>query len=390
MSRTTIPLVYPHEGDYDCTLHVRLSCVDEKARIYYTVDNGVTTTGSKEFIYENGVIPLKAVPGEEIIYTIRALAVSDGLEPSKVVEYRYRITSKPVGEYTVEVLRERTEKVCGVIRILDYDTDKMYLLVGSKSALLIDGGVESKGDLLSLCEDLVGTEIPIAMFIGHAHLDHYGQAGNFIEAGKTVYMSHKDFGCIAKLHMPSPVDDVKSFADVQDGDIYDLGNCTLRAYCVPGHTPASMVLIDECTGDVYSSDAFGSARRHVPDSLFMQLGDEECALDAYLAAVESFVARTSGKLGTMFTGHSDEPIPANEYLALLIDTLKDAIDKGDDALIPSVRSQEESVGSGCIAALGNYRMDPIWTMINVMYIYAADARKNPPVFAKGFNPAGGL
>lgn len=70
----------------------------------------------------------------------------------------------------------------------------------------------------------------------------------------------------------------------------DLGNAKLDVYTIPGHTPGGIVLLDEYTGDLFSSDEFGSNRRYVPDSAWLQISDysiESCLRRAIQKAIRN-------------------------------------------------------------------------------------------------------
>ena len=79
-------------------------------------------------------------------------------------------------------LRESSDTVAGLIRIEDFDLDRMYLIIGQKRAALIDAGWDYDGDLPALCHALTGG-LPVDLLIAHGHPDHIAQAENFIEYG---------------------------------------------------------------------------------------------------------------------------------------------------------------------------------------------------------------
>ena len=150
-----------------------------------------------------------------------------------------------------------------------------YLVVGEKYALLIDT-ILGFGDLKSYCETL--TDKPIKVVNTHAHQDHFG--GNF--HFDSCYMHSRDI----KYFLDNPeftkeqiADSLKNFmgdenkdlidandgnfADVHnikvypinDGDVFDLGDRQLEVVEVGGHTPGTVILIDNKTRIAYSGDA---------------------------------------------------------------------------------------------------------------------------------------
>lgn len=385
MRKTAIPTVYPREGVYTTPIHIMLSCADADARIHYTLDGSEPTMDSPVFIKENGLIPLGGGAGKDTTYVVRAFAEKDGLEKSRVIDLKYRFIMYPETEYYHEILREPTEDTAGIIRLYDFDQEKLYLIIGTKRAILVDGGVSDKGYLPGFCDELVGGKVPVDLFIGHGHYDHYAQAENFAKSGKKVYMSHLDIPIMR--HMGGPGSNIKDsdITDVSEGDIIDLGNTSLRVYHIPGHSPGGMVLLDEKTGDLFASDAFGHNRRYQPDTLYMHLGGAECALESCLRVTEDFMSKTKGKLTRLFTGHNDDVVDANQQLDILCKLYRKALDLGEDSLEPTIRSKEESIGSGTVVMYGDYRIDPIWNGANVKYIYDADAKADPPKYVKGYD-----
>lgn len=381
MSKTAIPSVFPAEGVFEfSTIHVDLSSATPGARVHYTLDGSEPTMDSPVYIRAEGLLPLRGEHGADIRHTLRAFAEADGREPSPVVTFTYRFCCPVNGTYRHQLLREPTADAAGLIRIEDFDLDKMYLLVGTERALLIDAGWDETGDLPGLCRELSGG-LPVDLAVAHGHPDHIGQVKAFLEAGSTVYLPHADREAIASFGLDVPVERT---LDIVDGISLSLGNTVLRVYGVPGHTPGEVVLLDEGTGDLFSSDAFGNNRRYVPDTAWLQLS--ECSLESSLQGLERFLKATKGTLRRIFTGHNDEILDAEAYLAALQTALRRAVERGEDALVPSLRSAAESFGSGSAAIEGDWRIDPIWAGANLRFLREADRLAVPPRYARGFNP----
>lgn len=381
MSKTAIPSVFPAEGVFEfSTIHVDFSSATPGARVHYTLDGSEPTMDSPVYIRAEGLLPLRGEHGADIRHTLRAFAEADGREPSPVVTFTYRFCCPVNGTYRHQLLREPTADAAGLIRIEDFDLDKMYLLVGTERALLIDAGWDETGDLPGLCRELSGG-LPVDLAVAHGHPDHIGQVKAFLEAGSIVYLPHADREAIASFGLDVPVERT---LDIVDGISLSLGNTVLRVYGVPGHTPGEVVLLDEGTGDLFSSDAFGSNRRYVPDTAWLQLS--ECSLESSLQGLERFLKATKGTLRRIFTGHNDEILDAEAYLAALQTALRRAVERGEDALVPSLRSAAESFGSGSAAIEGDWRIDPIWAGANLRFLREADRLAVPPRYARGFNP----
>lgn len=172
--------------------------------------------------------------------------------------------------------------------------------------------------------------------------------------------------------------------DLKDGMRFDLGGTVLQIYATPGHTPGSVVILDENTGDLFASDSFGSNRREIPDSAWLQLSGY--SLESCLRSLEAFLDAAGNKCKRIFTGHNAEMMDAQQYLSTLRKAMHNAVDNGAACLFPSLRSAAESFGSGSIAVEGDWRHDPIWAAANLQFLYDTDTQQDPPRYAPGFDP----
>jgi hydroxyacylglutathione hydrolase len=123
------------------------------------------------------------------------------------------------------------------------DNAAMYLVEGTRKAMLIDTGTRVK-NLDSIVRRI--TKKPLTVVITHAHGDH---AGN-IKFFKEIWMHPADTVLMAryrgKVHF------------VREGDVFDLGGTQIEVSHMPAHTPGSIVLLDRKAGNCYSGDAFGA------------------------------------------------------------------------------------------------------------------------------------
>lgn len=124
------------------------------------------------------------------------------------------------------------------------DNTTMYLIEGTKKALLIDTGTKSEK-----LDEIVAkiTQKPLMVVLTHAHPDHAGNIGFFSE----IYMHPADTVLLDKSYK-GKVNFVK------DGFIFNLGTTKITVVHTPAHTPGSIVLLDWSTGNCFSGDAFGS------------------------------------------------------------------------------------------------------------------------------------
>jgi len=259
--------------------------------------------------------------------------------------------------------RDRTAYVSeeilpGVRMVRDSDNDKMFLVKGAKSCALIDSGL-GRGNLREYLAQFTG-DLPILPIFTHSHGDHIGQADQFI-ADTVERIGADDRPATERLLKSRGVaDDViaKHLLSVHDGDRVDLGDRSLLIYDAHGHTPGSIVIFDEKTGNLFTGDSFGSNSPTIPDALWLQFS--QTPLDSYLATVKATRRNFRGKVAHIMTGHNDHPLIGEKYLDNLEAALQALMDKGDATLVPSYRP------AGLLQVLVGDRMhDPDWAAINV-------------------------
>ncbi|MBO4900650.1 MAG: MBL fold metallo-hydrolase [Lachnospiraceae bacterium] len=124
---------------------------------------------------------------------------------------------------------------------------RFFLLLGSKEALLIDSGMQTR-NAKELAREI--TDLPIRLFNTHADIDHIGSNDEFDE----VMINPAELVNYKKPH-PS-----QKIVPVYDGDIIDLGDRKLKAITLPGHTPGSTALLDKNTGMLFSGDPIQDGR----------------------------------------------------------------------------------------------------------------------------------
>lgn len=156
----------------------------------------------------------------------------------------------------------KLEKNMWVVETSDNTT--MYIVEGSKKAMLIDNGTK--------CEKLDEvirqiTQKPLYVVITHIHVDHAGNMDFFDD----VYFHQADTVLMSRV---KPYKGKAHY--VKNGDLFDLGGTTIEVLEAPGHTPGSIVLLDRKAGNCYSGDAYGSGqvwmqlRPHVSMAIYAQ------------------------------------------------------------------------------------------------------------------------
>lgn len=157
-----------------------------------------------------------------------------------------------------------------LIRITELGGVCCYLVIGDKKACLLDT-CSGYGNIKEYIETL--TDKPIIVVLSHGHYDHMGGAALFDE----VYIHSNDLPVFRKHgDMATRYKETKRFAEtksipysditptrvkpmknINDGDIFDLGNIHIQMISVPGHTPGMMCPLIQEERTIIFGDACG-------------------------------------------------------------------------------------------------------------------------------------
>ncbi|MCH1981634.1 chitobiase/beta-hexosaminidase C-terminal domain-containing protein [Ruminococcus sp. OA3] len=394
--KTAVPTSYPEPGTYDYSgVHVDLRTATPEAVIHYTADGSEPTRNSPVYRQEDGLITLPSASDRDQTVktetTIRAFAVREGWEDSEKVSFRYCIKLPARTQYRYRVMQQK-EGQPTILRIMDFDRDKLYFVLGKKRGLLIDLGYDPDGDLKGFA-DLLAGGVPWDAIVLHGHPDHIQQGKRMLDAGVKVYMNSRDNELVRSFGY-----EPEGFLEVDEGYVFDLGGCRLKTYAMPGHTPGSVLLVNEETGDIFSSDAFGCNIELAPGSGWLQFGNPESAMERYLSALQAFRCKTGHcPDGRLYNGHDDHVLDARLYLNNLERAVQRAVDEGEKGLRPTLRPAADSFGSTKITIEGDFCVDLHYAALNLgilfteglnesnnallSYVHFPDAKCEPP-----FNP----
>ena len=154
----------------------------------------------------------------------------------------------------------------GIYEINEFDNVSMFLIVGDEKALLVDTGI-GIGNIKTFAEKLAGK--PVEVFLTHNHRDHVGNAPLFPKVIRplTSRESRRQYIDVTLQKQkgkeyPWKEEDISMFSKEQEPEVilledeveFDLGGRTVTCYLCPGHTPGSMVAVDDRTSYVFSGD----------------------------------------------------------------------------------------------------------------------------------------
>ncbi len=207
-----------------------------------------------------------------------------------------------------------------VWRIDEHGNCNLYLVEGTKQALLIDTGL-GDGKLGEFVKTL--TALPVVVVNTHGHGDHAGGNNFFPQA----YAHPAEFDAIKGMNNPggrrsavermsntNPGLDLLSpeeagrlaatpaaLLPLQDGQVFDLGGRTLEVIEQPGHTPGEVVLLDKANRLL-----FGGDNNNTLVWLWMR---NSTPLETYLVTLKRLKQR-AGEFDTILPGHGG-PLPAS-------------------------------------------------------------------------------
>lgn len=135
---------------------------------------------------------------------------------------------------------------------------RFFLLEGEEKAVLIDSGVDCP-NASDIAKKL--TSKPLILLNTHGDGDHTSGTAGFTN----IYIHPLDYvGCDVKNRYPNT-----SMMPLNDGDIFDLGNRTLKIIHIPGHTNGSVAILDIENRVLYAGDT-------VQKSHIYMFGDKRC------------------------------------------------------------------------------------------------------------------
>lgn len=167
---------------------------------------------------------------------------------------------------------------------------RMFLVEGEHRALLLDAGF-GQGDLKALLARL--TNKPVTLALTHADGDH---TGGYAKLEGEVFLHPAEFERFTQKAGQ------RALRPLWEGEQIDLGGRRLLVMHIPGHTPGSIALLDQQTGNLFAGDSVQTG----PIYMFGP-GRNLPALVVSMERLESF----GGKIRSILPCHGALPLPAS-------------------------------------------------------------------------------
>lgn len=132
-----------------------------------------------------------------------------------------------------------------VYSINDENMCTVYVVIGSKKALIIDTSMQSDISLLKQIRQLTNLELEVVLTHGHYdHTGHLNEFEHFSIAKDDFYLLPQQYQQKAKI--------------LNHLDKIDLGDNQIEVFQLPGHTKGSLIFIDKKHQILFTGDSFGS------------------------------------------------------------------------------------------------------------------------------------
>ena len=188
-----------------------------------------------------------------------------------------------------------------------------YVVAGTKQAMVIDTSI-GLCNIREAAESL--TDLPLICVNTHGHGDHMGGNWSFDKA----YMNLADLPIAEEsMNMPEVQDGIKKFGvkyppfeNIEDGQIFDLGDLEIEAIYFPGHTKGEIVLLDRKDRILFSGDA-------ILEHLWLQL-PESLPVSTQIESMKKLIPLKES-FDMILHGHCQKPFGME-----LFDTLLSALE----------------------------------------------------------------
>lgn len=306
-----------------------------------------------------------------LIAECECYATKDGLAASPVTSFKWRIERPAWHDFAHDVLHEGDANYPTVHRYFDNFQAAAYYIEGSKMGILYDGLMPTNTSTSFIDRVKEVATKPFIFVLGHNHPDHKGALAYAADAGLDVYLCDrvgpqntewKIQVYNKKYTSGNPViDSEKSgvYAGdnvhiIDEGYVFDLGNCKLEAYRLPGHCDDMLMLYDRAHGLLFSSDIYGVNRYWVADQ-FSATGVKQDLLLSLQQQLMDEYAKDGGVVRELYTGHNRIGV-GGDYLTVWEQCLQKLVNYGPDGV------SDDRRGNGAILAMDGDMYETLnWT-----------------------------
>lgn len=293
--------------------------------------------------------------------TYKVVAVKDGVKSAERT-YRWHL-QRPINDTFTDEERDyqhtqirkgdaTSPTVYQICRDAETLRPMAWYVEGSESGIVIDAlftQASSEWNLKEYVDEHLATK-PYVLVVGHAHPDHDMQVANFLKAGIPTYCNDRGWSSLKSL---IPAESQQALVkNIDEGDSFDLGNCTFDVYALPGHHDSLVMLADRANGLVFATDIYGCTRAGSADNVNVA-GIPADLLLSLAQQTHADYEREGVQVVEVYTGHDELPLDHN-VLENFETALQQVIDNGDAATTYTLRG-------------GNNKMYSRTTMVGDMW-----------------------
>jgi len=285
---------------------------------------------------------------------VECYAVCEGKETSPVTSFMWRIERPAWHDFAHDVLHEGDANFPTVHRYFDNFQAAAYYIEGSKMGILYDGLMPTNTSISLLDRVREVATKPFVFVMGHNHGDHNGCMPNFgkegmdiyvcdrvcnsIKGGKwsmTVYNKEYTSGNVVYDSEESGTYDPEKVHLIDEGFVFDLGNCKFEVVHLPGHEDGSILLYSRETGLLFSSDIYAVNRYWVADNTGATGVKQDLLLSLHQQLMDIY-HKDGGVVKELYTGHNRIGC-GGDYLIMWEQCLQKFTNYGGDALTDNRR-----------------------------------------------------
>lgn len=307
-----------------------------------------------------GLNNCKDLPYDRIWFCVEveAYATKHGMEDGPISKFMWRIDRPAWHDFAFDVLHKGDKNFPTIYRFFDNFQAAAYYIQGSTYGIMYDGLMPTNTtiSLYDKVKELATTDF--AFVLGHEHGDHNGAMPYFYEKGHKVYLCKrvgskgrnwtittfgKDYLSTNKTIIDTRKGEYDENAiEIDEGYVFNLGNCKFKVYRLPGHEHASMILHDAEHGLIFASDIYGVNRYWTADQ-FSARGVKQDLLLSLQQQLMDLYRKDGGIIKEVYTGHNRCGV-GSEYLQVWENCLQKLIDYGSDGV------EDDRRGDGAILA----------------------------------------
>ena len=331
----------------------------------YSSDTVYGLNNNYDFPYENVYFCVE----------VQAYATKPSLEQSPVSTFVWRIDRPAWHDFATDKLHEGGGSYPTVYRFFDNFQAAAYYIEGAKMGILYDGLMPTNTNisLLNRVKELATK--PFVFVLGHNHVDHKGAMAEAYREGIDIYVADRvgpqgtewtinvygeDYTS-ANTNITATASGIYQGAQmkiIDEGYVFDLGNCKFTAYRLPGHCDDMIVLHDPETGLLFSSDIYGVNRHWVADQFSAKAVRQDLILSLQQQLMDAYT-KDGGQVKEVYTGHNRIGV-GFDYMMVWEQCLQDLVNYGPDAV------SDDRRGEGAVVAKsGNSWTTLNWTAFSV-------------------------